>query len=440
MKQFLVAAMLLLGSKVAGAFTLEELLEKTIENNPAIQAARAGVEEALGHRLIFHSVALPDATIGVAGGVQGGHRAGEKPTQPFGFGYGNLSQPLFNLAVPPSWRRGDIEPLIAQQRLNVTVIEQLQAARVAFYTALYNRALASQLAAQRGRLQNISASQQSRYQSGLVNRGAFIAAQVQVGGLNPGIEAAHRAYEGAVLKMGEAIGQDLARFTARIEPEGTLAHTAVEVSPDRALPAALRRPDLELARLLIRAAREDQRIMEASYYPSINATVSGEYIPVSGVRRDQGQGTPRRSDDIISSEIRAGAAYTWRVIDNGKISGAVTKQRAAREVNELLLQKMERDVPRDLARIDNELRAIARKEKALVGASSAAEENASTLQKNLEGGIATQLESQLAESDLLQVKTALLTLAYQRSLALAQWDRATGRYLQFSDVAARKEK
>jgi hypothetical protein len=50
-------------------------------------------------------------------------------------------QTLFTMAVPPSLRRGDIEVLIAQQQLNVAVVEQLHAARLAFYAALYNRSL-----------------------------------------------------------------------------------------------------------------------------------------------------------------------------------------------------------------------------------------------------------------------------------------------------------
>src|SRR5207248_4636203 len=113
------------------------------------------------------------------------------------------------------------------------------------------------------------------------------------------------------------------------------------------------RPDLELARLVVRAAAEDQRILAAAYYPEIHFTVSGEYIPVSGVRRLQSTGSPRRSDDIISSEIRAGGAYTWRVIDNGKTYGAVLRQKSAREINEVVLHKLEGDVRRDLSRIQS---------------------------------------------------------------------------------------
>ena len=414
--------------------TLDALLQKTIEKNPEIQKTRLDLEEAFGRRLVFQAVAWPEATIGITAGAQGGHRAGEKPIQPFGFAYGNFSQPIFNAIVPPSFRRGDIELLIAQQRLNVSVVEQLHAVRLAFYTAIYNRSLRRVRAEQRERLEQDVSSQKERYQSGLASRDVLVGAEVQARELDPRIEAAQRAYDGAVLKLAEAIGEDLGPGTKLPEPDGELNYASVDINLDREIKAALeRRPDLQLARLLVRAANEDQRIIEAAYYPTINAVASGDYIPVSGVRREN-TASPRRSDNVISSEIRAGAAYTWQVVDNGKIYGAVLKQRSVREINELLLQKLEADVPREMARIHHDLEAIGVKYRSLAGASSSAEEDASTVQQNLAEGIVSQFEFRLAENDSLDVKSNLITLAYQQNLALAEWDRATGRYFQFSDV------
>jgi outer membrane protein TolC len=415
------------------AITLEALLQRTVENNPEILKAKCGLEKAAGQRLVFRSVGLPEVGIGVAGGVQGGQRAGEKQNQLFGFGYGGIRQPFFNAVVPPSWRRGDVELLIAQQQLNVATVEQLHTARVAFYTAIYNRGLTQLRDEQRGRLQENVGTQESRYQSGLADRGAFVAAEVQTRELQPRIAAAQRAYEGALLKLSEAIGED---SSAKSEPEGELSYANVDVDLDQSSDAALKnRPDLQLARLMVRAAAEDQRIIEAAYYPAINAVISGEYIPVSGVRREQSEGSPRRSDDIISSEARTGGAYTWRVIDNGKVFGAAAKQRAIRESNELMLRKMERDAPRDLSRIRNDLEALATKHRALLDASAAAQENAQLVQQNLTAGVSSQLEFRLAQNDLLEVRTGLLSIAYKQHVDLAEWDRATGRYLQFLDEA-----
>ena len=302
---------------------------------------------------------------------------------------------------------------------------------------MYNRDLKAFRQAQLQRLEENTRGQESRYQSGLADRGAFVAAEVQTRELDPRIDAAQRGYEGALLKMSEAMGKDFAEYTTFPAPEGQLHYDNFDVDLARATADALEhRPDLQLARLLVRAANEDERIIEAAYYPEAHITVSGEYIPVTQVRRTEAQGSAQRSDDIVSSELRSGGAYTWRVIDNGKVGGAVLKQRSAREINELMVQKMERDTARDLARLRNDFDALATKQKALQGASAAAQENSTTVQQNLAGGVTSQLEYRLAENDSLDVKSGLLSVAYKQHVDLAEWDRATGKYLQFVDESA----
>ena len=126
----------------ANAITLDAALATTLEKNPAIVEAKIALEQAAGRRLVLRSIGLPDLRIQGLAGVQGGKRAGEPETQPFAFARGFFTQPLFDAAIPASRRRGDIEVLLAQQRLNVAVVEQLHATRIAFYTALFNDSLA----------------------------------------------------------------------------------------------------------------------------------------------------------------------------------------------------------------------------------------------------------------------------------------------------------
>src|SRR5438094_9824110 len=161
------------------AVTLQDVLRTTLERNPAILEAKAGLEQAGGQRLIFRSIVWPDFDVAVPAGVQYGHRAGESGVKGFAVGRGNLEQTLFNMAVPPSLRRGDIGVLIAQQQLNVAVVEQLHAARLAFYTALYNRSLQFIREEQRQRLEENAATQKSRYEAGLTDRAASTSATVQ---------------------------------------------------------------------------------------------------------------------------------------------------------------------------------------------------------------------------------------------------------------------
>jgi len=415
----------------ADAVTFENVLQTTLEKNPAIREAQLNVEQAAGQRLVLRSVMWPSVRIRVPAGVQGGQRAGEGGTKGFGFAHGTFTQALFNAAVPPSVRRGDVGLLIAQQQLNVTVVEQLHAARLAFYTALYNRRLQSIREEQQQRLNDNVATQKNRYEAGLVDRGAFTSATVQARELDIQIESARRAYAEAQLRLAEAMGSDPA--TALPDPDGELEFVPMYVNLESETTAALeRRSDLKLARLLVRAANEDQRIIEAGYYPEVDARISGTYIPISGIHRE---GSTRRTDNI-SSEIREGAEYTWRVIDNGKVGGAVLRARTTREVNELTCRKLEINVGRELSRIRNDLQAIEVREKSLAAASTASEESARVVQQNLASGLASPLEYRITQNGFLETRSGLLDAIYQHNLEVAEWDRATGRYFQFSDDTA----
>ena len=418
--------------RISDAVTLETVLQTTLEKNPAIQQAKSNLEQAAGQRLILRSVIWPSAQIDVPAGVQGGKRAGESTTG-FIFARGSFVQPLFNAAIPPSLRRGDVDVLIAQQQLNVAVVEQLHSARIAFYSALYDRSLQTVRTEQRQRLDQNVTSQKDRYEAGIADRTAFTSATVQARGLDSQIENARRDYADARLKLAEAMGLKLESKDTLPDPEGALTFAPKDVDLDSETKAALeRRADLKLARLLVRAANEDQRIIEAAYYPSVTGFLSGYYVPVTGIHRE---GSTRRTDDLISSEAREGASYTWSVIDNGKVTGAVRKQRAAREINEIALHKLESSVIRELLNIRNRLQAIQAQRTSFSSATTAAEESTRTVEQNLAGGLASAFEYRMTENGYLETRSGLLDATYAYDVAQAEWDRATGRYFQFSDIA-----
>src|SRR5262249_12993823 len=413
----------------AEAVTLQEVLRTTLEKNPAIQEAKARLEQAAGQRIVFRSVVWPQAELLAPAGVQAGHRAGESGVKGFGIGRGLLDQTLFSMAVLPSLRRGDIEVLIAQQQLNVTVVEQLHAARLAFYAALYNRSLESIRNEQLQKLEENVATQKNRFDAGLADRSAFTSATLQTDELIPQIENAKRAYREAQLNLAQAMGIDPAKSSLP-EPDGELKFVPMRIDVGSETAAALeRRADLKLARLFVRAANQDERIIAAGYYPAITGSIHGEWVPVSGIHRQE---STSKTQDFIGSELREKAAYTWRVIDNGKVGGAVLRARVAREENELTCRKLESNVSRELSRIANDVQAIAAREKSLASASAAAEESASTVRENVATGLISPLEYRVSQTAFLRTKSGLLEAVYQHNVAAAEWDRAAGRYFQFS--------
>jgi outer membrane protein len=430
LRSTLVLVLLAGFAHATSAVTLREVLHATLENNPAILEAKAGLERAAGQRLVFRAVALPDLEVGVPAGLQYGHRSGESGLKGFAVGRANLEQPLFNMAVPPSLRRGDIEVLIAQQQLNVAVVEQLHAARLAFYAALYNRSLESIRDEQLQKMEENVATQKNRFEAGLADRSAFTSANVQADELVPQMQVAQRAYREAQLNLAQAMGTDPATSSLP-EPDGELTFVPLRIDLGAETAAALhRRVDLKLARLFVRAANEDQRIIAADYYPVVIGSIPAEYVPVKGIHR---QGSTSKTQDFIGSEVREKAAYTWRVIDNGKVAGAVQQARAAREQNEIACRKLEANVSQELPRIANNLEATAARERSLASATAAAEESAQTVKENVANGLTSQFEYRVTQNGFLRTKSGLLDAIYQHNVARAEWDRATGRYFQFFD-------
>jgi outer membrane protein TolC len=431
----MLGAILIICGVPAHAISLDAALATTLEKNPAIVEAKIALELAAGRRLVLRSIGLPDVRIQGLAGVQGGQRAGEPETQPFGLARGFFAQPLFDAAVPPSRRRGDVEVLLAQQRLNVAVVEQLHGTRIAFYTALLNDSLRELGEAQRQRLAENVNTQAERYQAGRSDRGAVASARLLERELDPRIEEVRRGYHGALLTLANFMGRDMGPTSNIPRPDGALTFAAVGYDLKSETAAALsRRPDLNLARLLIRAAEEDQRIIEAAYYPALDATLSGTYIPVT-IRQSSG-GAASSSDNIVSSEASAGVAFTWRVVDNGRVGGRVVRARAVREMNEISLRQLEANVSLELRRISNNLRAIEQRWKSLSAAIASAEQNVNVVERTLAEGLSSQLEFRNAESSFLETRSALLSTLYQQQVARAEWDRATGRYFQFSGDTA----
>ena len=112
------------------------------------------------------------------------------------------------------------------------------------------------------------------------------------------------------------------------------------------------------------------------------------------------------------------------------------KQRATREMNELTCRKLESNVRRELLHIQRDLEAAESRHESLAAASTAAEQTARDVEENLASGLASELEYREAQEGFLETKSGLLEATHGHHVAAAEWDRATGRYFQFSEDTA----
>ena len=427
------------GCLTTSAITLDAVLQQTLQKNPRILQAKSELQAAGGQRLVLRASALPKALIGAVAGDQGGQRSQDASNTPFIFAYGAFSQPLLHAEISATYRRAEVGLLVAQQQLNVAVTQELHQARLAFYAALYNRALESLGQSQREQLEKNIAGEKARYEAGNTDRGAFTSATLLARELDPKIESAHRAYAGAVLQLAQSMGRSLGQNAILPATGGDINFSSHQtcLTTGRSMPLCNGAPISNSRGSWSSAAREDQRIVAAGYYPAVDAVASGEAIPVSGIHRDN-HGSPEATDDTVASEVRGGVSYTWRVVDNGRVGGAALNARSIREANELELRKLEASVPRAFAQVQNDLRAIAGRYQSLSRAADVAERDVVAIQQNREQGLASILDFRTAETNLLATHSGIFKAVFDEQVALAQWDLVSGRYFQFSDDTAAK--
>src|SRR6516225_3433782 len=78
-----VVILIALFAQPTSAITLRQVLRTTLDKNPEILEAKAGLERAAGQRLTFRSIVWPNFEVGVPAGLQYGHRSGESGVKGF---------------------------------------------------------------------------------------------------------------------------------------------------------------------------------------------------------------------------------------------------------------------------------------------------------------------------------------------------------------------
>jgi outer membrane protein len=416
------------------ALTLEQALEETLLHNPEILAARDRIQEAIGMRMQLRSLALPRIGITAGGGLVATSDS-PNPTESipnqFVFAQARLLQTLFDARVPVAWAQGGVGVLVAQQEVNVRATTAMHSARLAFYQAQNQRELVDLLAKSKDSLFANLRREEERLALGTVSRGEVLRAQLAARAMEPLMISAAGNYRSARIALARAMGRPLGPDADLPVPEGKLVFQNIDYDVARETAAALeRRPDLKLLRATMRALHLEKRGLQAGYFPVVGLSVREQGVPVGGVSGTGGSES-FLNNRTITTEYEFVEQFTWKIIDNGEIGGAVTRQQKTYEISEILLEKLERDVPRNLMRIRQNLQSIEARRKALSATVADAEKTLEIVAATITAGAATQLDYRNAQRSLIQVQVGILNTAFEQSSAIAEWDLAAGRYLQF---------
>jgi len=419
--------------------TTEDFLAATLTQNPEIQQLRKDVERAAGTRLVYRSRALPQLAAQTQDGLRGGPLY--PPSGPFSIITAEFSQPLLDAGVPPSLRRGRWEVVVAQQNLNRAVTERLHEARLIFLQALYLRDLVAAHEELDKHLQANVRSEQQRLDVGAGSEAALKSAKIQQLNLELDLANLRNSYFSTVMRIAGICGRDTAQGTngsAQLslpKPVGALRYEPVKVDLAQESAYALQhRADLKLLQGLVGAIAADKQTVRAQYLPSVSLVAWGLFIPGNLLASKQTDVVP--GQDTRATEVEAGGALSWRVIDNGQIIGQSHELAATQQAYEIMLHKLEQNIPRELATIEGALQSADERREAILQSAESAEENLRLVEAQVSLGEATQFDFLKAQSNLLSVRDGIADATFNHEAARADLDRATGRYLQYTTTAA----
>ncbi len=435
----LLASLLLALAATARAepISLDAVLRETWEHNPEVAGARADLDRAAGTRVVYRARLLPRLRSEALAGYQAeGNRGVDSKPVSYALARAELAQAGVDFILLPSLRRGDLEVAVSRHRLAQTAAQKLHEARLQFHVTRLNRERAALLRGYAGQLDRILSIQAELFRAGLAPERARTQAEIQRRSLDPVIFQCDAAAAVAAANLRALLGRPPGAPTP--EPVGALGASVVFPLAETAREAIARRPDLAGLRANIAAFEEDRRIAFAAYFPYVELRLGLQGVPGDANRGSTNPNALRAVDANLTNEYRYGVFFSWAAFDGGSAYGAAEIYRAAAGGVRVALARAEADIPRDLARLRANVAALAGRQASLAAAQEAAGRAAATTRELLGVGKATELESIYAESSLIDAGQGLLLVRFEQSIAAAELDRITGRYVRFEGAEGKE--
>ena len=447
--------LLLSSSHAAETLTLADCLRETALNSPAIVEQQFAIQAAYGQRLVLRATALPTLTATIDAGYQGAQTAetlrsaGRGPNgQPLPqttsprasteilLANGQLTQPIFDAAIPASWRLGTLGITAARQAFYTVATAELFRAQTLFVRALYAQKREEVLHLTDRILQSNLAAQNALLSAGLGNRQNVLIAQVQRANFDPQVTANTGSFHTDLATLLQAMGRHLPEAHGKADPlagitlAGNLDDGPLEFDPAGAAREALAsRPDLQALRTEMKTYTENANIARAGYYPKLQIYLAGQYLPQTYV--ESANTSTRTSDRVETTELKPGISGSWTVIDTGAVRGQTRQFDALRAAIGDSLHNLELTIPGDLATVRAQADAARETIAELRGNIATSQDTLNIIQAGVAQGLNSQLEFLDAQNGVFETQLGLLTAQLALGQAHAEFNRITGRYLRY---------
>ena len=439
----------------AESLTLADCLKETALNSPAIVEQQFAIQGAYGQRLALRATALPTLGTVVDAGYQGaqtsetlqstGVGANGKPlpdtTSPRNstailLATGQLTQPIFDAAIPASWRLGTLGITAARQAFYTVATAELFRAHQLFIRTLYAQKREEVLRLTDRTLQTNLAARNALLDSGLGSRQDVLSAQVQRANFDPQVISNTGSFHANLATLLQVMGRRLPEARGKADPldgitlAGNLDDGPLDFDPAAAARAALAtRPDLQALRTEVKTFTENANVARAGYYPSVRIYLAGQYLPQTYVA--SASTSSRVNDRVETTELRPGIRGEWTVIDTGTIRGQTQQFDALRAAVGNQLHNLELTIPGDLATVRAQADAARASMEELQSNVAISQDTLNIIQAGVAQGLNSQLEFLDAQNGVFDTRLGLLEAQETLGLAHAEFDRITGRYVRY---------
>jgi outer membrane protein len=348
-----------------------------------------------------------------------------------------VTQTLYNAAIPPQIRQARFLRDAEYYALRETVDTTVNTVKTDFYTVLLDQALITINNQNLALLQSQLQDQQNRFAAGTVPRFDVLQASVAVANQRPAVIAANNNYSLAYIGLARAIGVEYGPSQQKNSPiklVGNLDYHPQEFSNEEGVRSAkAERGLLKEQRLNILSEVEAIRVAAAGYQPTLQA--------MGGIEQRNNEISQNFLDDVRGWFW--GANFNWNIFDGLATYGAVKQARAQLAEAKATYDDSVRQVVEEVQTNFDNLQQYKQTIQSQVLNVSEAEEAVRLSQARLSAGAGTQLDVLQSQTALLTSQTTELQARYDYAVSLANYERVTATstvYAEtFDDPLVRRE-